>query len=106
MLQVVSVHTETEISIYTIMFCLLIPLVVMVYIKNLKLLAPLSSIANILTFTGLAIMLYYIFKDLKPLNARDLSKDVPSVALFFGTALFALEAVGVVSTKKSKISYI
>lgn len=79
------------------MLMMLIPLVSIILIRNLKLLAPFSQGANIITFVGLAIVLWYIFTDLPPISSRPLIGEPRKYTLFVGTTLFALEAVGVVS---------
>lgn len=79
------------------MLMLLIPLTLINYIRNLKLLAPFSSLANILTFIGLGMILVYVFEDLPPLSEREMFGTARNFSLYFGTTLFALEAVGVVS---------
>jgi len=79
------------------MLMMLIPLVAINLIRNLKLLAPFSQGANIITFAGLAIVLWYIFVDLPPISSRPLIGEPRNYTLFVGTTLFALEAVGVVS---------
>lgn len=79
------------------MLILLTPLILICYIRNLKLLAPFSQLANIITFIGIAIILYYIFDDLPPISSAKLVGGAQSFVLYIGTTLFALEAVGVVS---------
>uniref|UniRef100_A0A1B6FW34 Amino acid transporter transmembrane domain-containing protein n=1 Tax=Cuerna arida TaxID=1464854 RepID=A0A1B6FW34_9HEMI len=78
------------------MLILLTPLVLICYIRNLKLLAPFSQLANIITFIGIAIILYYIFQDLPPISSARLVGTPQAFVLYIGTTLFALEAVGVV----------
>lgn len=48
-------------------------------------------------FTGFGIIFYYIFRDLPPLSQRAPFEDIVKLPIYFGTVLFALEAVGVVS---------
>lgn len=79
------------------MVMLLIPLVAIILIRNLKLLAPFSQLANIITFIGLGIVLWYIFTDLPEISSKPLFGEPRKYTLFVGTTLFALEAVGVVS---------
>ena len=73
---------------------LLIPLI---FIRNLRALAPLSVIANILTALGIFVIYYYCVQDLRP------TTDFPSFAgwatlpMFFGTAIYTFEGIGVVS---------
>ncbi|XP_025408091.1 proton-coupled amino acid transporter-like protein CG1139 [Sipha flava] len=78
------------------MIMILLPLVAINLIRNLKLLAPFSQVANIVTFAGLAIVLWYVFTDLPPISSRPLVGEPRKYTLFVGTTLFALEAVGVV----------
>ncbi|XP_050432741.1 proton-coupled amino acid transporter-like protein CG1139 [Adelges cooleyi] len=78
------------------MIMLLLPLIAINLIRNLKLLAPFSQLANIITFVGLGIVLWYVFTDLPPISSRPLVGEPRKYTLFVGTTLFALEAVGVV----------
>ena len=66
-------------------------------LRNLRLLAPVTTLATICEFYALTIVFYYIFRD--PLPS---SSSVPAVVelsklpLFFGTAIFAFEGIGIV----------
>lgn len=84
-------------DIKTHMLILLLPLILINYVRNLKLLAPFSTLANVITFVGLAMILVYMFKDLPSVNEREMFGTLRNFSLYFGTTLFALEAVGVVS---------
>lgn len=88
---------KLEVRIY--MVIILLPLILINYIRNLKYLAPFSAISNAITFLGFGITLYYIFTNLHGLDERHPVGDVKNWALFFGTVLFSLEAIGVVSNK-------
>lgn len=66
-------------------------------IRNLKLLAPFSTFANFVTLITFGIIAYYIFKDPLTLEGKEMAGEVKKFPLFFGTVLFALEAIGVVS---------
>ncbi|EDW92942.1 proton-coupled amino acid transporter-like protein CG1139 [Drosophila yakuba] len=78
------------------MCIIIVPLLLIYSIKNLKLLAPFSSAANLLLLVGFGIILYYIFEELPPLSERDPFVAAGKLPTFFGTVLFALEAVGVI----------
>ncbi|XP_017139387.1 proton-coupled amino acid transporter-like protein CG1139 [Drosophila miranda] len=78
------------------MCLLIVPLLLIYSIKNLQVLAPFSSAANLLLLVGFGIILYYIFEDLPPLSERDAFVSYTELPTFFGTVLFALEAVGVI----------
>lgn len=49
------------------------------------------------------MILYYILDDLPSLSEREMVADLGRFPLFFGTTLFALEAVGVVSIRTDLI---
>ncbi|KAL7294045.1 hypothetical protein TKK_0012519 [Trichogramma kaykai] len=93
--QVADYYT-TPIDIKYHMLILLLPLILMNYVRNLKLLAPFSTLANIITFVGLGMILAYVFDDLPSISERELFGSVRNFSLYFGTTLFALEAVGVI----------
>lgn len=63
----------------------------------MKYLAPFSSIANVATVISFAIIWYYIFRDPLDLDGKEAVGKLREFPLFFGTVLFALEAIGVVS---------
>lgn len=79
-----------------IMLAFLLPLIFINYIKNLKLLVPLSSFANVLTVISFGIILYYLIKEEITIEDRKVVGDYRDFPLFFGTVLFALEAIGVI----------
>lgn len=79
------------------MLIILGPLIAFNLIPSLKLLAPFSALANVLTFVGLGIVVYYLLTNKKSDAPLDLWGSPSTFPLFFGTILFALTAVGVVS---------
>ena len=94
---VVDYYTETDRDIRYYM-ALLLPLLIMFsLVRNLKFLAPFSMLANILIATGMGITFYYIFSDLPSIGDLPKFSSWPQIPLFFGTAIFALEGIGVVS---------
>lgn len=75
----------------------LLPLLIsMNLIRNLKYLAPLSMIANLLVATGMGITFYFLFQDVPSVDERDKFSTLERLPTFFGTAIFALEGIGVV----------
>lgn len=96
----VNFHTNQETEVQIFMLYILVPLILLNYIRNLKLLAPFSTLANVITTAGFVCILYYVLRDgLKDAGDRTMIGTWEGIPLFFGTVLFALEAIGVVSTK-------
>ena len=42
----------------------LLPILALVRVRNMKYLSPVSMVANLLTFTGLGIIFYYLLRDI------------------------------------------
>jgi proton-coupled amino acid transporter len=94
---VVDEYQESKLDVRLYMVMLLLPLILINWVRNLKLLAQFSSFANLVTFVGLGITLYYVFDGIPSPAERSMVGNVVDFPLFIGTTLFALEAVGVVS---------
>lgn len=92
---------KTYINLEIYMLIILLPLILLNYIKNLKYLAPFSTGANVITLVSFGFILYYIIIDGPTFENREPVGEVRYWPLFFGTVLFALEAIGVVSLKYS-----
>lgn len=89
---------EQSIVIYLLVF--LLPFILINSIRNLKLLAPFSVVANVITFITFGIVAYYLFQDMPSISSIPAFGTLYTYPLFFGTTLFALEAVGVVSNNE------
>ncbi|CAG9782024.1 unnamed protein product [Diatraea saccharalis] len=85
-----------DIDIRVYMASLLPFLIAVNLIRNLKYLAPFSMIANLLVGTGMGITVYYLFQDIPSIQERSPFAGFERLPMFFGTAIFALEGIGVV----------
>lgn len=94
---VLTKYFHIEITVFQVMLCVLLPLVLINWVRDLKYLAPFSAIANAVTIVGFGIILYYIFRETPTLAGKVPAGKLANFPLFFGTVLFALEAIGVVS---------
>lgn len=98
--QVVDFHGQNtqwhDVDVRIYMACLLPLLIAMNLIRNLKYLAPFSMIANLLVGTGIGITYYYLFQNMPSVSERESFSGVQRLPTFFGTAIFALEGIGVV----------
>lgn len=103
MFQVCNSYFNTTTDVRWYMIYMLIPMILISLIRSLKLLAPFSSVATFLSGISFLIIFYYIFRE--PFSVVDRSPVglANTIPLFFGTVLFAMEAIGVVSTKQTVI---
>lgn len=93
---VIDQHIAKPWALEYYILTLVLPFLLITFIRNLKLLAPFSTLANVMTFASFGIVLYYVLDDLPNLGDRPYFGTMYAFPLFFGTTLFALEAVGVV----------
>ncbi|XP_078044810.1 proton-coupled amino acid transporter-like protein acs [Augochlora pura] len=85
---------NVDLRLYMLM--ILLPLILINWIRNLKFLAPCSTVANGITLVSFGIILYYIFREPLSFENREPIGKVEDFPLYFGTVLFALEAIGVI----------
>ena len=72
------------------------------FVRKLKHLSLFSTTANVLTAAGLTIILYYCMTNLRPYYYYPAFSSWAKLPLFFGTAIYAFEGIGVVSSKAWK----
>ncbi|KAJ8919913.1 hypothetical protein NQ315_006442 [Exocentrus adspersus] len=85
-----------EMDVHFHMAVILLPILLTALIRNLKYLAPFSTLANVLMLVGIVIVLYYTSQDLPPVSQRVPVARLEQLPLFFGTAIYAFEGIGLV----------
>merc|ERR1719260_732473 len=89
-------HYYGEINYHIYMAIILVPMLLLASIRNLKYLSPISMLANILQFIGLGIIFYYLLQDIPYSWERKSFASWGQLPLYFGTAIYAFEGIGVV----------
>lgn len=88
---------DVDIDKRYVMLGILLPLCLANWIQNLKYLSPLSTIGNGVTLVSFGVICYYVFREPLTLEGKRPVATLSEFPQFFGTVLFALEAIGVVS---------
>jgi len=91
--KVVEAYTSIHVYFWLYQLAIFVLLIPYVTIRHLKMLAPFSMLANVLTATGLAITLVYCFLELPSVTDRPAIADVTTLPLYFGIAIFTFEVL-------------
>lgn len=94
--QEVVAHYFVKLDVRIYLLIMLIPMIFLNLVRNLKYLTPVSLFAAVLTVTGLAITFFYMLDDLPPSNTVKPVASWSTLPLYFGTAIYAFEGIGVV----------
>jgi proton-coupled amino acid transporter len=98
---VIEHHTQTALDQRVYIAALLLPLILLGWVPNLKYLAPVSMIANLFMAVGLGITIYYLVQDMPDASTLpQFNASLDTIPQFFSIVIFAMEAIGVVSTRK------
>lgn len=84
-------------DVHLYMVITLVPTFLTAMVRSLKYLIPFSVIANICLTSGVVATLYIASHDLPPISSRPAVADWTQLPLFFGTALYCFEGIGLVS---------
>jgi len=85
-----------QLNYHGYMAIILVPMMALCSIRNLKYLSPVSMLANFLQFMGLGALFFYLLQDLPFSWERKAFATWGQLPLFFGTAIYAFEGIGVV----------
>ncbi|CAH0392886.1 unnamed protein product [Bemisia tabaci] len=85
-----------DIELIWVLILMLVPMILLNWIKSLKYMMPISLLASILTTSGLGIIFYYVLQDLPNTNTVPKVASWGQLPLYFGTAVYAFEGIGVI----------
>jgi proton-coupled amino acid transporter len=89
-------YYDVQLDVHVHMTMLLLPIMLSCWIRDLKYLVPLSLFANFAMTVGIGVTLYYITQELPAPSSREYIAPWTRLPLFFGTAIYAFEGIGLV----------
>ncbi|XP_047524510.1 proton-coupled amino acid transporter-like protein CG1139 [Pieris napi] len=92
-----------EISLSIHMIFVIFPILLACMVRNLKYLTPFSTIANVLMAVGVGVVLYEAAQDLPSVESRTYLAEWQQLPLYFGTAIYAFEGIGLVLPLKNEM---
>ncbi|XP_011160214.1 proton-coupled amino acid transporter 1 isoform X2 [Solenopsis invicta] len=102
MKQVLDAH-GIEMDVHEHMAVVLIPIMLSTWIRNLKYLVPVSSIANFLMIAGYIATMYIMSHDVPSIYERRYVADWNNLPLFFGTVIYSFEGITLVLPLKNEM---
>ncbi|CAG9761641.1 unnamed protein product [Ceutorhynchus assimilis] len=94
---VIDVYCAEKQPLYYYMLALIIPFCLIMCVRNLKIFAPFSMVADVITLVTFGVVFYYIFSQLDAnFNDRPAVGNIQGYPLFVGTVLFSLQSVPMV----------
>jgi proton-coupled amino acid transporter len=88
-----------NLTVHHYLLMLVLPMIFLNWVRNLKYLTPVSLFASVVTVTGLGITFFYLLQDLPHTSTVRAFGSWKHLPLYFGTAIYAFEGIGVVSIK-------
>nr|XP_032527314.1 proton-coupled amino acid transporter-like protein CG1139 [Danaus plexippus plexippus] len=85
------------------MIFVIIPILLICMVRNLKYLTPFSTLANVMMALGVGAVLYEAVQDIPPVESRDYIAHWSQLPLYFGTAIYAFEGIGLVLPLKNEM---
>ncbi|XP_058444561.1 proton-coupled amino acid transporter-like protein CG1139 [Malaya genurostris] len=89
-------YVSIEVDVFTVLLCLLVPMIAMNMIRSLKYLTPTSLVASVLAISGITIAFMFLLQDLPHSSSVTPISEWSTMPLFFGTAMYAFEGIGVI----------
>lgn len=104
MKQLLDYYLDTNLEVRTLIVYVTIPLIMMCWIRNLKILAPLSAAANIITVVCFVLVFWYVFREPPTFAGKLPGPDsITKLPVYLTTVLFAIASTGIILPLKSEM---
>lgn len=101
---VLNTYINNQISLTNYILLCFVPVYLISCVKNLKLLAIVSLLGNVLSILTYIVIGYYASQNLRQFNDLTMVGKPMDYPLFFGTALYSLQSIGVITSAENNMS--
>lgn len=101
--QLLDYYFQDDFNLRLVMAYVTIPLILCCWIRNLKLLAPLSAIANVLIVISFVLVFWYVFQEVPTFENRRATGDPSKLPLYLTTVLFSVASTGLILPLKNEM---
>ncbi|XP_065202130.1 proton-coupled amino acid transporter-like protein CG1139 [Planococcus citri] len=101
--QLLDYYFEADFNLRLIMAYVTIPLILCCWIRNLKLLAPLSAIANVLMVISFCLVFWYVFQQAPSFEGRRARGEPSKLPMYLTTVLFSVASTGLILPLKNEM---
>lgn len=98
-------HYDIKVDLSIHMILVVVPVLMSCMVRNLKYLTPFSTIANVMMAVGVSVVCYEASRDLPAISTRDYIASWQQLPLYFGTAIYAFEGIGLVLPLKNEMRH-
>ncbi|XKL66369.1 hypothetical protein PGB90_009789 [Kerria lacca] len=103
--QLLDYYLQDDINLRLIMLYVVLPMVLVCWIRNLKLLAPLSAVANIILIICFILVFWYVFRETPTFEGKQMVTGLKKMPVYLTTVLFATACTGIILPLKSEMKY-
>ena len=97
-------HPVNSFSIEILMCILLVPMILFCLIKDLKILAPFSTLANTFMIVGVIVILFELVTgEQKPFSELKMISPFQNISVFYSSAIYAFEGISLILPVYSKM---
>ncbi|KAK7576698.1 hypothetical protein V9T40_012984 [Parthenolecanium corni] len=101
--QLLDHYLDQDVNLTTIMIGVTIPLILVCWIRNLKLLAPFSAAANFIIVVCFALVFYYVFREAPSFEHRRAIGSPAKLPVYLTTVIFAIACTGLIIPLKQEM---
>ncbi|XKL66372.1 hypothetical protein PGB90_009792 [Kerria lacca] len=103
--QLLDYYLNDDLNLQLIMLYVTLPMILNCWIRNLKLLSPLSATANFILVLCFILVFWYEFQVIPTFEGKEAFADFSKIPAYLNTILFATSCTGIILPLKSEMRH-